>query len=392
MPSKKKNEKKPKLNKDSDPSPTAQDSNNNNNDNNNGRGKKIITDAQFVSMHSDPHFQKVSRHKSKVAIDSRFDRMFKEVAGFFWVSVAVGGWAVQYTMGYESGSPSQEGRDEGAPSVIDRDTWVMCDRCQTWRLLPFGTSPKDLPEKWICSMLDWLPGMNRCTFTEAETTQALVALYQVAPESQTNLHGNPGGAISGVTFANVRDPDQNDKNIGLHFMPSGGKKKDGLKETSDATYKDGPSKLSNSMEKNLQASVKDLYILSHLGMPGAHVWSLSFFVFSLWVGDKPESVIPIESGMAGNLSLFGLGQIGLSLFPLCSLLVLEVLLKFDVCEEEIAKLTRWHRIAMIRKLSSEQAASGIQIVVFSEQLSRHFKYLIYIAIGASLARKLTKLH
>ncbi|XP_065616074.1 transcription initiation factor TFIID subunit 1-like [Quercus suber] len=39
----------------------------------------------------------------------------------------------------------------------------------------------------------------------------------------------------------------------------------------------------------------------------------------------------------------------------------EVLLKFDVCEEEIAKLTRWHRIAMIRKLSSEQAASGIQI-------------------------------
>ncbi|KAM4097607.1 hypothetical protein ACJW30_07G014100 [Castanea mollissima] len=40
----------------------------------------------------------------------------------------------------------------------------------------------------------------------------------------------------------------------------------------------------------------------------------------------------------------------------------EVLLKFDVCEEEIAKLTRWHRIAMIRKLSSEQAASGIQIV------------------------------
>lgn len=39
----------------------------------------------------------------------------------------------------------------------------------------------------------------------------------------------------------------------------------------------------------------------------------------------------------------------------------EVLLKFDVSEEEIAKLTRWHRIAMIRKLSSEQAASGVQI-------------------------------
>lgn len=77
MTSKKKNNKKqPKLNKDSDPSPAAQDSNNN--DNNNGGGKKIITDARFASVHSDPRFQNVPRHKSKVAIDSRFDRMFKD--------------------------------------------------------------------------------------------------------------------------------------------------------------------------------------------------------------------------------------------------------------------------------------------------------------------------
>ncbi|KAK3134208.1 hypothetical protein QOZ80_6AG0546340 [Eleusine coracana subsp. coracana] len=37
----------------------------------------------------------------------------------------------------------------------------------------------------------------------------------------------------------------------------------------------------------------------------------------------------------------------------------ELLLKFGVPEEQIDKLTRWHRIAMVRKLSSEQAASGI---------------------------------
>ncbi|KAM3709851.1 hypothetical protein ACJW31_02G205600 [Castanea mollissima] len=72
MTSKKKNNKKPKLNKDSDASPTAHDSNNN------GGGKKIITDARFASVHSDPRFQNVPRHKSKVAIDSRFDRMFKD--------------------------------------------------------------------------------------------------------------------------------------------------------------------------------------------------------------------------------------------------------------------------------------------------------------------------
>ncbi|KAH9658376.1 transcription initiation factor TFIID subunit 1 [Citrus sinensis] len=39
----------------------------------------------------------------------------------------------------------------------------------------------------------------------------------------------------------------------------------------------------------------------------------------------------------------------------------EVLLKFNVPEEMIAKQTRWHRIAMIRKLSSEQAASAVQV-------------------------------
>ncbi|KAL0365199.1 UNVERIFIED_CONTAM: Transcription initiation factor TFIID subunit [Sesamum angustifolium] len=37
------------------------------------------------------------------------------------------------------------------------------------------------------------------------------------------------------------------------------------------------------------------------------------------------------------------------------------LLKFNVPEEQIAKQTRWHRIALIRKLSSEQAASGVKV-------------------------------
>jgi transcription initiation factor TFIID subunit 1 len=39
----------------------------------------------------------------------------------------------------------------------------------------------------------------------------------------------------------------------------------------------------------------------------------------------------------------------------------EVLLKFKVSEEEIEKMTRWHRIALVRKLSSEQAASGVRL-------------------------------
>lgn len=40
---------------------------------------------------------------------------------------------------------------------------------------------------------------------------------------------------------------------------------------------------------------------------------------------------------------------------------MQLLLKFNVPEEQIAKQTRWHRIALIRKLSSEQAASGVKV-------------------------------
>lgn len=39
----------------------------------------------------------------------------------------------------------------------------------------------------------------------------------------------------------------------------------------------------------------------------------------------------------------------------------EVLLKFNVPAEQINRLTRWHRIALVRKLSSEQAASGVEV-------------------------------
>lgn len=43
----------------------------------------------------------------------------------------------------------------GAPVLIQED-WVMCDRCGKWRLLPYGTKAEQLPDKWLCSMMDWL--------------------------------------------------------------------------------------------------------------------------------------------------------------------------------------------------------------------------------------------
>ncbi|CAL2224698.1 unnamed protein product [Prunus armeniaca] len=46
----------------------------------------------------------------------------------------------------------------------------------------------------------------------------------------------------------------------------------------------------------------------------------------------------------------------------------EVLLRFGVSDELIARQTRWHRIAMISKLSSEQAASGVKVQSFSSAI------------------------
>lgn len=43
-----------------------------------------------------------------------------------------------------------------AAPVLIQEEWVGCDRCEKWRLLPYGTRSEQLPEKWVCSMLDWL--------------------------------------------------------------------------------------------------------------------------------------------------------------------------------------------------------------------------------------------
>lgn len=53
------------------------------------------------------------------------------------------------------GDKETEAPVTSTPAVFE-DNWVQCDRCQKWRLLPAGTNPDHLPEKWLCTMLDWL--------------------------------------------------------------------------------------------------------------------------------------------------------------------------------------------------------------------------------------------
>ncbi|KAJ9700066.1 hypothetical protein PVL29_005751 [Vitis rotundifolia] len=151
-----------------------------------------------------------------------------------------------------------------APVVIE-ENWVCCDSCQKWRLLPFGKKPEHLPEKWLCSMLSWLPGLNRCDISEEETTKALNASYQLSiPESQTSMHNHVNGIASGVTLDDVRHPGQNHQNPSSHDMPNEGKKKYGCKKMSNAGNNSGqiPNSAKNHRQEPLKSrSLTDMHNL-----------------------------------------------------------------------------------------------------------------------------------
>ncbi|KAK6260195.1 hypothetical protein SCA6_014669 [Theobroma cacao] len=140
-----------------------------------------------------------------------------------------------------------------AAPILIKENWVACDKCHKWRLLPLSINPADLPDKWLCSMLNWLPGMNRCSVDEEETTKAVFALYQVpVAENQNNLQNNPGNIMSRLPSADALQPDQNQRSFGSNAMPSAGRKKHSLKETSNAMDKDGPT----PTKKNVQSSAR----------------------------------------------------------------------------------------------------------------------------------------
>ncbi|OIV91295.1 hypothetical protein TanjilG_01826 [Lupinus angustifolius] len=144
---------------------------------------------------------------------------------------------------------------KGGPISAPEDNWVQCDRCQKWRLLPVGTDPDNLPEKWLCSMLNWLRGMNRCSFSEDETTKAVIALCQgPPPEGQSNLRNFSTSVIVGGTVPSAQHPDQHQLNHSLHAVTCG--KKKNVKEMYNSAYKGGSSQFYSSIKKNLNSSTE----------------------------------------------------------------------------------------------------------------------------------------
>ncbi|KAK9161507.1 hypothetical protein Syun_007848 [Stephania yunnanensis] len=143
--------------------------------------------------------------------------------------------------------------DAAAPIVIE-ENWVCCDKCQKWRLLPYGTNPANLPKKWLCSMLNWLPGKNSCSVSEDETTKALNALYQLpVQDNQSNLHGQ---FSTQVTFPGTQPIVQMPQENNLATIVNGGKKKQGPKEITNAAGYVGSLPVLSSTKKTQSQSTK----------------------------------------------------------------------------------------------------------------------------------------
>ncbi|XP_056170274.1 cysteine-tryptophan domain-containing zinc finger protein 7-like isoform X2 [Syzygium oleosum] len=158
-------------------------------------------------------------------------------------------------LGSGSGNnPTVDAAPSTAAPVLIEENWVGCDKCRKWRLLPFGKNPHDLPEKWVCSMLDWLSGMNRCVVSEEETTRAIYEMFHVpVPDAQKSAPITSD--VMGINFASYQD---SNKNLGscspqALSLSSVEKKKHGIKKPSFPRNKDGPAQTSDS-EKKLIAS------------------------------------------------------------------------------------------------------------------------------------------
>ncbi|XP_073066149.1 cysteine-tryptophan domain-containing zinc finger protein 3-like isoform X1 [Primulina eburnea] len=158
--------------------------------------------------------------------------------------------------------PTSETQTGVAPIV--KEDWVFCDKCKKWRLLPLGTNPKSLPEKWLCRMLTWLPGMNRCSIPEEETTSALRALYQPAADSirasyserqHNQLHNSISATVS-IPLVDAGCPVREFQNIADLDETTGQKKKHRADHSSSLFDIDGSTHSANS-RKNLPSSSKN---------------------------------------------------------------------------------------------------------------------------------------
>ncbi|KAM3323858.1 cysteine-tryptophan domain-containing zinc finger protein 7 [Capsicum chacoense] len=185
-------------------------------------------------------------------------------------------------VGMQGAKELTSGAEPAVEAVVIEEDWVACDKCEKWRLLPYGTKPEQLPERWMCSMLYWLPGMNHCDISEEETTRALHALYQMPlPDNLNGLQNHAGRSAFGVISADMHGLGSNSQIAGF-YMANGGKKKHKLRETPNTTSNHGPMLTTNS---NLQHELIKSRSLKNVNQPIAESNSIS----------KASAQIPVKS-------------------------------------------------------------------------------------------------
>ncbi|KAI4317612.1 hypothetical protein L6164_025470 [Bauhinia variegata] len=169
-----------------------------------------------------------------------------------------------------------------APLVIE-ENWVACDSCQKWRLLPLGTNSDQLPEKWSCSMLDWLHGMNQCDISEEETTNVMRALHQKQiSEGQSNMQNHSAGTTTGVSSVVVLPTGLNHQHPRSDVLSNQGKKKHGLKESTKA------------------GSSSDLLLISNPTKNDAHEFGKNRSL--IYTNHHPADLNPLKKSSAQHLS------------------------------------------------------------------------------------------
>ncbi|CAN4106191.1 unnamed protein product [Withania somnifera] len=186
-------------------------------------------------------------------------------------------------VGIQGAEELVSGAEARVSAVVIEEDWVACDKCEKWRLLPYGTKPEQLPERWMCSMLYWLRGMNRCDISEEETTRALHALYQMPlPDNPNSLQNHAGRSVAGVISGDVHGLGVNNQVVGFNYLSNGEKKKHKLRETPNTSSNHGPMSTTNS---NLQHELVKSRSLKNVNQPVTESNSIS----------KSIAQIPVKS-------------------------------------------------------------------------------------------------
>ncbi|PAN19913.1 hypothetical protein PAHAL_3G307300 [Panicum hallii] len=170
----------------------------------NGEDQDYALDHRIDLANSYPKDKSVKLEKKTISFGETDNKSVVGNGGELKISTLFDNKSDPLPLVYRNGTAESSTALTAPAPVVINEQWVCCDKCENWRLLPYGMNPDILPKKWRCSMQSWLPGMNSCKITEDETTRALRALYMVpAPENNIKDGGHDATAGIGAAIAPI---------------------------------------------------------------------------------------------------------------------------------------------------------------------------------------------